>query len=717
MYWRFIFLCMMFLPSSFKTFAQPSKSTSFTKSDTVLFKNLLKQSEEKSKNDPASAIRLANQAKEIAEQIKYAAGSAAAMKRLGIIYYLQGQFLQSLANYQQALAIFDSLQDKKGAANILTNIGAIYYDQGENTIALKYQLRALQVSEQSGDTMRIATAMNNIGGVYMNISDTSAKAVDYFRRSLMLSRQLKDGYMIGTASVNLGEVLMNKGMYDSALVYFEESLKAYEGMEDASYTLTNIGKLYTKNRNFSLALKYQQQAYDHAKKTSNKLDMVRSLNSLAQTYYQTGKTENALGHYRQAESLATEIGSKMEMKAAYEGLAKIYADMGDYKSAFKYQSLFTAIKDTLYNIESNNKLAGLQFDFDIEKKQHQINSLTQQKELSDLQLKKERIFRLGLFIGLALIFIIAFTQWRNSRHRQKANRLLQVQKIKTEQQMQKAEKALVELKAVQAQLIQSEKMASLGELTAGIAHEILNPLNFVSNFSEVNKELLTEMTDEIDKGNLPGIKALAKILIDNQEKINEHGKRADAIVKGMLQHSRTSAGQKEPTNINALADEYLRLSYHGMRAKDKEFNVTMTTDFDNTLSSDAGKINIIPQDIGRVLLNLYNNAFYAVNEKTKVAKLQNSSNQYKPLVVVSTRAAKLPEGNHNVVLTVKDNGIGIPPAVTGKIFQPFFTTKPTGQGTGLGLSLSYDIIKAHGGDIKVESNEGDGTTFIITVPG
>src|ERR1017187_2360750 len=270
------------------------------------------------------------------------------------------------------------------------------------------------------------------------------------------------------------------------------------------------------------------------------------------------------------------------------------------------------------------------------------------------------------------------------------------------QQKEQVEQTLAELKATQAQLIQSEKMASLGELTAGIAHEIQNPLNFVNNFSEVNKELIDEMQQEIDKGNYTDAKEISNDIKENEDKIIHHGKRADAIVKGMLQHSRTSTGKKELTNINALADEYLRLSYHGLRAKDKEFNAEMKTDFDKSI----GNINIIPQDIGRVLLNLYNNAFYAVTEKKK-----QQPEGYEPVVSVSTKKI-----NDKIEIRVKDNGNGIPQKVVDKIFQPFFTTKPSGQGTGLGLSLSYDIVKTHGGEIKVETKEGEGSEFIIQMP-
>jgi two-component system NtrC family sensor kinase len=259
--------------------------------------------------------------------------------------------------------------------------------------------------------------------------------------------------------------------------------------------------------------------------------------------------------------------------------------------------------------------------------------------------------------------------------------------------------SLENLQSTQKQLIQSEKMASLGELTAGIAHEIQNPLNFMNNFSEVNSELIDEMQLEMDNGNLADAKAISNDIKDNEQKINHHGKRADAIVKGMLQHSRSSTGVKESTDLNALADEYLLLAYHGVRAKDKSFNAILKTDFDERI----GKINIIPQDIGRVLLNLYNNAFYAMGERRKVEDIG-----YEPTVFVNTKKSE-----NSISISVRDNGSGIPQKVVDKIFQPFFTTKPTGQGTGLGLSLSFDIIKAHGGEIKVEAKEGEGTTFIV----
>jgi signal transduction histidine kinase len=313
-----------------------------------------------------------------------------------------------------------------------------------------------------------------------------------------------------------------------------------------------------------------------------------------------------------------------------------------------------------------------------------------------------------VFYVLLLAALIYFT---NRIQRQRAvARERERAREKELAQAREIEKAYTELKATQQQLIQAEKMASLGELTAGIAHEIQNPLNFVNNFSEVSKELIGEMKDELAVGNWQLAKDISADIEQNLEKINHHGKRADAIVKGMLQHSRSGNGKKEITDINALADEYLRLSYHGLRAKDKTFNASYINDFD----PDLPKVKITSQDIGRVLLNLINNAFYAVAEKQKTltgSETPLGSSDYKPTVTVSTKNL-----GDRIEIAIKDNGNGIPEGIKNKIFQPFFTTKPTGQGTGLGLSLSYDIVKAHGGELRVDTKENAGSVFSLTLP-
>ncbi|MBC7902281.1 MAG: HAMP domain-containing histidine kinase [Gemmatimonadaceae bacterium] len=307
-----------------------------------------------------------------------------------------------------------------------------------------------------------------------------------------------------------------------------------------------------------------------------------------------------------------------------------------------------------------------------------------------------------IFLRFAKVFEQTYTRFLDLQKAEAQANRAALDLIEIKSARKKAEETLAELQVTQKQLIQSEKMASLGELTAGIAHEIQNPLNFVNNFSEVSKELLIEMKTALDNGEQDEAREIAEDIISNLEKINHHGKRADGIVKGMLQHSRAGGGQKELTDINVLTDEYLRLAYHGLRAKDKSFNAALNTDYDEH----AGLVNMVPQDIGRVILNFITNAFYTVNEKKN-----QSANGYQPTISVATK-----KDGSQLRISVADNGAGIPQNVIDKIFQPFFTTKPTGQGTGLGLSLAYDIVKAHGGEIKVESKVGEGSTFTIKLP-
>ncbi|HZJ60421.1 MAG TPA: ATP-binding protein, partial [Chitinophagaceae bacterium] len=409
---------------------------------------------------------------------------------------------------------------------------------------------------------------------------------------------------------------------------------------------------------------------------------------IAAFYKNNNNSDSAIYYAHQGMDASRVINQKKTILEAAALLSELY-EPGDTKASLQYLKIADTYKDSIFgagNIEAIQTLVAREED---RQKEIKIAKMAYQNQLKQYT----------LITGLAIVLLIAFFLYRNNQKEKKAKLLLQ-------NKNDVIEKTLSHLKTTQAQLIQSEKMASLGELTAGIAHEIQNPLNFVNNFSEVNAELIEELKGERSK--VKGERkeeAENEILNDirqNTEKILHHGKRADAIVKGMLQHSQKNSGQKEPTDINALCGEYLRLAYHGLKAKDKEFDAELKTDFDETI----GKINIVPQDIGRVILNLINNAFYAVNERDK-----QQAPGYKPQVIVSTK--KLDD---EVGIIVKDNGSGVSNNIVGKIFQPFFTTKPTGLGTGLGLSMSYDVIKAHGGEIKVETKEGKGSDFIILLP-
>ncbi|MFY0686488.1 MAG: histidine kinase [Cyclobacteriaceae bacterium] len=407
--------------------------------------------------------------------------------------------------------------------------------------------------------------------------------------------------------------------------------------------------------------------------------------------------DSAKIYLKKARILFAELNIPNGLIDANYQLSNIFK-ASDMDSAFYYLSEAYAYKDSLTNVQKQSLVRNLNLDAEMELQEMEKERL--------LTANRYRIIGSAGFV--TVVIVIAILLFRNNRQKHRANLAL--------------ESALNDLKSTQTQLIHSEKMASLGELTAGIAHEIQNPLNFVNNFSEVNKELAEEIKEELDKGDIDEAKSIANDLIENEDKVTHHGKRAEGIVRSMLQHSRTGSGEKEPTDINALCDEYLRLAYHGFRAKDKSFNSEFKLELDESLP----KISVVPQDIGRVLLNLINNAFQAVSENPSHPEpvegdegtMTSRESDSKPLVTIATRTIPPSEGGQRgVLITITDNGPGIPEHVRDKIFQPFFTTKATGEGTGLGLSMCYDIVtKGHGGTIEVDNTNPVGTIFSINIP-
>jgi two-component system NtrC family sensor kinase len=593
---------------------------------------------------------------------------------------------------QKALAIARALHYKKGESDALNASGEAHHFLGEYPQALQFFFQSAQISRDVKDSATEAETLGLIGMVYNELGQYR-QAIQSLMAAFTIYQQMHSKYQGSFELSNIGDSYFFLNMPDSSVYYQRKAYEAYmsypTGVHLKSFILHHMGNAYALSGKNDSALKFYNDAIRYSLSMNDKMNMSMTQHKIAEVYEAAHQYDSAVLYAKRAFESAKSVGSKLRELMASSLLSKVYQEMKNADSALYYLNISVAIRDSLYGPEKIRQMQVLMLD----EQQKQTILERQQEEY------RTRIRYTALISGAAAFLLLAFLLWRNNRHKKRSNDLLQKEK-------QNVEQAYEELKSAQAQLVQKEKMASLGELTAGIAHEIQNPLNFVNNFSDVNTELIDEANQEINKGNMEEVKTILNNIKENEEKINHHGKRADAIVKNMLQHSRASSGKKEVTDINALCDEYLRLSYHGLRAKDKSFNAKFETNFDESI----GKINIIPQDIGRVLVNLINNAFYAASQPSK-GGLSNSDSNKIPAVWVSTKK----DGN-KILISVRDNGPGIPESIKEKIFQPFFTTKPTGQGTGLGLSLSYDIVKAHGGEIKVESKEGEGSEFIIQLP-
>ena len=551
---------------------------------------------------------------------------------------------------------------------------------GDYPKALRMQMKALELIRKTKDVDAEAATMAFIGFIYLEFREYRL-GLSYLFPALTLARQAKNQTLQSFVLTNTGNAYDFLKMHDSALYYQKLAFQTYAGLRHGplkSLILTRLGNAFFNLGNKDSALVYYYSALQNANAVNDRVNTPKIERKIAELYQSNDQYDSSLSYAKQSFIHGKHSAQRLELLETSKFLSALFRKDQNIDSAFYYQDFANAMTDSLFGPQKFKEL--------------QLLMLEEQERQQGIQQEQERYKnktqKIALWSAIGIFLIIGFILYRNNYQKQKANKVL--------------EKTLSDLRATQSQLIQSEKMASLGELTAGIAHEIQNPLNFVNNFSEVNKELLTELNEELEKENYVEAKSIAINAIDNQEKINHHGKRAEGIVKSMLQHSRSSSSKRELTDINVLADEYLRLAYHCLRAKEKSFNATLKTDFDNSI----GKINVVPQEIGRVILNLINNAFYAVDEKKK-----QTGDGYMPAVSISTK-----NNNGRVEIKVSDNGNGIPQKVLDKIFQPFFTTKPAGQGTGLGLSLAYDIIKAHGGELKVETKEGERSAFIILLP-
>jgi signal transduction histidine kinase len=647
------------------------------------------------RGDTASMFYLAK-ALSIFKELDNKRGIAATLNNQNGFYMDRGQHSKALDVLFESLKLFNELQDKAAIGAVTNRIGVTYDAQNDYAAALDYFLQALAIRREINDLHGVAFTLTRVGDMYFKLN-LIPQALDYYQQSFKLAQTIDSNNLMINTALGIGKVYQRLGNYSEALKYFKISLKAeqdYYGKDRGATSYISIGETYMSLKDYTLSLFNFQKAREISSQ-NNKYEEAIVLHYIGQVYLAQNQYPKALENSLNSLSIAKQLNFHHTIKDASLTLSHIYAAMKDYRKAYDYHLQFAAAKDSLQLEDLNQRLAALQQSFELKNKQTQIDLLNRDKQLQESEITRQKQLQYAFIAGMILFIVLVVVLVSRNRQKQRSNTLLT-------QQKQEIQNTLSELKSAQSQLIQSEKMASLGELTAGIAHEIQNPLNFVNNFSELNSELVDELESAAEKGNFAEVKKIAKDIRENEGKINHHGKRADAIVKSMLQHSRKNTGQKELTDMNVLCDEYLRLAYHGMRAKDKTFSIKIETDFDPSV----GKHMLIVQDIGRAILNLISNAFYAAGEKQKL----NLAN-YEATVSVSTKRLL-----DKIEIIVKDNGTGITQDVKDKIFQPFFTTKPTGQGTGLGLSLCYDIVRAHGGNVHLETEEGEGSTFTIRLP-
>ena len=641
----------------------------------------------------------------LSRKLSFARIEASAIENRAYGYMTKGKFDSAKQDFLTSLDIRQKIGRKKEIARSYFSIGDYYMMLDSLPEALENFYHALEVHEGTGNDLFTGGVRYILSQIYLNQGNDSEALINA-RLASEIAQQTGNYNVAVNAMEILGNIEFDLQQYEKALQTFQEAIQMAEragsGQLISGEIYIRIGNTYQRQGELEFSksnpvagLRKYKQAMDMYDSTKKIFIRKNNRSAIIPLGIHIAKIDIQLKKYREARKLLNEFFKQpgntiyeTDLGDAYASLAALDSAEGNYQKAWQEYKLYIQNRDSVFRVRNDKKFFAIRMQHEHNVREAEAKALLAKKDEEHLESRnKQNLVMLALGILILAVLTIALIQMRNNKAKQKANRLLQA--------------TLTDLKSTQAQLIQSEKLASLGELTAGIAHEIQNPLNFINNFSEVNRELIEEMEQEIDKGNSDNLKSIAENVKNNEEKISHHGKRADAIVKGMLQHSRAGSGQKEPADINALADEYLRLAYHGLRAKDNSFNSILKTDFDPSI----GKINIMSQDMGRVLLNLYNNAFYAVTEKKK-----QHLNGYEPTVSVNTKRT-----DDKILISVKDNGTGISQKIADKIFQPFFTSKPTGQGTGLGLSMSYDIVKAHGGELKVNSTEGEGAEFVVQI--
>ena len=608
----------------------------------------------------------------------------------------QGNFTEASAASQDIMSIAKRTGNQLFLGRAYITAGYIAQNEGNPTQAVVNYQRAATIYQAASEWHRHVVTLERIGGVYIDVRNLDL-AESYYTRALALARQRNITEDVMNLYADLATVYDIRKQHDKALLFNAQCIKIAKSTGGYySAALLNRGIILKNAGRYAESLTTYHQVLTLAEKEHDALLRYMVYLNMPNTLLLMNRLDEAERYIRLALQLTRgQPNPEDKLREIYATLTTIYEKKGQYQQALAYHKEWVTHRDSVFNAEKSRQLVEAETRFQTREKQQQIHRLDE----NNLRQQQQLHLLIGGVLLLALLLGTMAWQYRALR---RAN--------------QRVNQTLNELKRTQDQLIQQEKMASLGELMAGIAHEIQNPLNFVNNFSELSVDLIQELQEELNKATLPTAEKaylgdLVSNLASNQTKINQHGKRAAGIVRGMLEHSRTSTGERQSVVLNTLIDEYLRMAYSGIQTKDKQFQVQVVTELD----PGVGQVDVMPQEIGRVLLNLYNNGFYALQQQNRTladSKDLTELKPYQPTLQVSSKRLE-----NSIEICVSDNGSGIPEAVKSKIYQPFFTTKPTGEGTGLGLSLSYDIItKGHGGTLTVDSTEGAGSTFRINLP-
>ncbi|MDB5233821.1 MAG: hypothetical protein JWR44_814 [Hymenobacter sp.] len=675
--------------------------------DTTRVRRLQALSAELMLSDAPQSTRILEQALALSRQLHDSTGLGQELLGLGTRYRRRADYTGAARYTQEAQALFTRRRDAAGLAKTFVQWSFIATEQEKPLESLRAALQGLPYAERAGDRVAQTYLQVALGSVYVQVGNYR-DALQVLHPALRTANVLNDEYMRAAASNLLGNAYHKLRDYPRALRYLRRSVALNRKIGDNQSALIdeiNLSELYAAQQQVPLAMDYAQRARTEAQATHDIFNQPPAELAVARAYLLQGHPDSALVLAHHAFALSHGTRSNENLRNASDILARAYAQQGQYANAYHYQALWAAYRDSVSGELTQQRTGALRYGYELDKKQSQIALLTQGRQLQAQKAAQQRQQMHALLAGVLGLLLLAGLLLRNIFLKQRANRTLNEKNEQIAHQRDRLDHALTRLKVTQSQLVQSEKMVALAALTAGVAHEIQNPLNFVNNFSEVSLELMAELDEERQRPNHDPAVATALLadLRQNLRKINQHGSRASGIVKGMLDHAHADPGQMQPVDLNELAQDYLRLAYHSLQNKHRDFAVVRTLELDPAL----GPLHMVPQEIGRVLLNLFTNAFYAVHHK---ATLMGPT--YTPSVRVRTRRV-----SGGVEVHVRDNGSGIPPVVIDKIFDPFFTTKPPGEGTGLGLWLSYDIItQGYGGTLTAHSEEGVYTELVLMLP-